>query len=219
MDILAFLVLGGVAGWIASMIMRTDEQEGIALNVVVGVVGSFLAGTVFNAFGSAGVTGFNFYSLLVATLGAVALLWIVRIVRKGGYQFWAPGFSRSRRCCPHIPSEIRSFSSWSPPPLFGLSSGAAAGGGVFRRFFRASLRSFILAAHSACSLSAMAQVYKIRDYRGSAYMAVTYRRVPPFATPTPLTENCEPRILFRCPVLFIHAATTCAAASEGNSSR
>ena len=85
MDILAFLVLGGVAGWIASMIMRTDEQQGIALNVVVGVVGSFLAGMVFNAFGSAGVTGFNFYSLLVATLGAVALLWIVRIVRKGVY--------------------------------------------------------------------------------------------------------------------------------------
>jgi len=85
MDILAFLVLGGVAGWIASMIMRTDEQQGIALNVVVGVVGSFLAGTVFNAFGSAGVTGFNIYSLLVATLGAVALLWIVRIVRKGVY--------------------------------------------------------------------------------------------------------------------------------------
>ena len=84
MDILAFLVLGGIAGWVASLIMRTDAQQGIFLNVIVGVVGAVIGGMIFNAFGTAGVTGFNIYSFIVATLGAVALLWIVRIAR-GGY--------------------------------------------------------------------------------------------------------------------------------------
>ncbi len=81
MDIIAFLVLGGVAGWIASLLMGTDASQGIFLNVVVGVVGAVLGGMVFNALGSAGVTGLNIYSLVVATLGAVLLLWLVRVVR------------------------------------------------------------------------------------------------------------------------------------------
>ena len=82
MEILAFLVLGGLAGWIASLFMGTDASQGIFLNVVVGVAGAFLGGMVFNAFGSTGVTGFNIYSLIVATIGAVLLLWLVSFVRK-----------------------------------------------------------------------------------------------------------------------------------------
>lgn len=82
MELLAFLVLGGLAGWIASMIMGTDSSQGIFLNVVVGVIGAFVGGLVFNAFGSAGVSGFNIYSLAVATLGAVVLLWLVRLFRR-----------------------------------------------------------------------------------------------------------------------------------------
>jgi uncharacterized membrane protein YeaQ/YmgE (transglycosylase-associated protein family) len=82
MSILAFIVLGGIAGWIASLIMGTDASQGIFLNIVVGVVGAFLGGMAFNAFGNAGVTGFNIYSLVVATFGAVLLLWIVRLVRR-----------------------------------------------------------------------------------------------------------------------------------------
>ncbi len=81
MEIIAFLVLGGLAGWIASLIMGTDASQGIFLNVIVGVIGAFVGGMLFNAFGSAGVTGFNIYSLVVATLGAVVLLWLVRIFR------------------------------------------------------------------------------------------------------------------------------------------
>jgi uncharacterized membrane protein YeaQ/YmgE (transglycosylase-associated protein family) len=81
MELLAFLVLGGIAGWIASMIMGTDGSQGIFLNVVVGVIGAFVGGLVFNAFGSAGVSGFNIYSLVVATLGAIVLLWLVRLFR------------------------------------------------------------------------------------------------------------------------------------------
>jgi uncharacterized membrane protein YeaQ/YmgE (transglycosylase-associated protein family) len=81
MELIAFLVLGGIAGWIASLIMGTDASQGIFLNVVVGVVGAFIGGMLFNAFGNAGVTGFNIYSLVVAVLGAVVLLFIVRLFR------------------------------------------------------------------------------------------------------------------------------------------
>lgn len=81
MELIAFLVLGGIAGWIASLIMGTDASQGLFLNIVVGVVGAFVGGMLFNAFGSSGVSGFNFYSLAVATLGAIALLFVVRLFR------------------------------------------------------------------------------------------------------------------------------------------
>ncbi len=81
MGILAWIILGGVAGWIGSSLMGTDGSQGIILNVVVGVIGAFIGGLIFNFFGGAGVTGFNFYSLLVATFGSVALLWFVNLVR------------------------------------------------------------------------------------------------------------------------------------------
>jgi uncharacterized membrane protein YeaQ/YmgE (transglycosylase-associated protein family) len=81
MGFLAWIVLGGVAGWIASMIMHTDASQGIILNVVVGIVGAFIGGFAFNFFGGAGVTGFNLYSLLVSILGAVVLLYVTKIVR------------------------------------------------------------------------------------------------------------------------------------------
>lgn len=81
MELLAFLVLGGVAGWIGSIIMKTDASQGIILNIVVGIVGAFIGGMLFNFLGGDGVTGFNLYSLLVATLGSVVLLWLTRMVK------------------------------------------------------------------------------------------------------------------------------------------
>lgn len=81
MSILAWIILGGLAGWIGSMIMGTDASQGILLNVIVGIIGALLGGAIFNMFGSAGVTGLNFYSLLVATLGSVLFIWIVQLVR------------------------------------------------------------------------------------------------------------------------------------------
>ena len=81
MELLAFLVLGGIVGWIASLIMGTDHEQGIFLNIVVGVIGSFIGGMLFNAFGEPGVTGFNIYSLVVAVLGSIVLLFIVRLFR------------------------------------------------------------------------------------------------------------------------------------------
>ncbi len=82
MSIIAFLVLGGIAGWIASLVMGTDAQQGIVLNIVVGVVGAFLGGMLFNLFGTTGVSGFNVWSLVVAVIGSIVLLWLVRLFRR-----------------------------------------------------------------------------------------------------------------------------------------
>ena len=81
MNILAWIILGGLAGWIGSLIMKTDAQQGILLNIVVGIVGAFLGGMLFGFLGGEGVTGFNFYSLLVAVLGSVVFIWILKVVR------------------------------------------------------------------------------------------------------------------------------------------
>ena len=78
MDILLWIVFGAIVGWIASMIMGTDAQQGTLGNIVVGIVGAVVGGFIMNAFGQSGVTGFNFYSFFVSILGAVVLLWIYR---------------------------------------------------------------------------------------------------------------------------------------------
>ena len=82
MNFLLFIVLGGIAGWLASIIMHTNARQGVFLNIVVGIVGAFLGGLLFNVFGARGVTGFNLWSLVVALVGAVVLLAIVKAVRR-----------------------------------------------------------------------------------------------------------------------------------------
>jgi uncharacterized membrane protein YeaQ/YmgE (transglycosylase-associated protein family) len=75
MGFIAWLILGALAGFIASKIV--DKQgKGLLLNIVLGVVGAELGGLLVGLFGMSGVTGFNLYSLLIAVLGAVVLLWI-----------------------------------------------------------------------------------------------------------------------------------------------
>ena len=75
MSIIAWLVLGLLAGFIASKIVNR-QGAGLLMNLVLGVVGAEVGGWVFRLFGMSGVTGFNVYSLLVAVLGAVILLFI-----------------------------------------------------------------------------------------------------------------------------------------------
>lgn len=82
MGILLWILLGALAGWIASLIMKTDAQQGALLNIVVGILGAMVGGFVFNLLGGEGVTGFNLYSLLVAVVGAIILLAIVKAVRR-----------------------------------------------------------------------------------------------------------------------------------------
>ena len=78
MGILAWIILGGLAGWIASKIAGTDEQQGWVANIAVGMVGAMLGGFVFDLLGGSGITGFNAWSLLVAILGALLLIAILR---------------------------------------------------------------------------------------------------------------------------------------------
>ena len=77
-----WIIFGGLVGWVASLIMKTDAQQGIFLNVIVGIVGALIGGWIMSAIGKSGVAGFNFYSFLVALLGAVVLIWVVKLVRR-----------------------------------------------------------------------------------------------------------------------------------------
>ncbi|NCU38192.1 GlsB/YeaQ/YmgE family stress response membrane protein [Candidatus Saccharibacteria bacterium] len=80
MGIIGWILLGGVAGWLASIIAGTDEQQGLLGNILVGIVGAVVGGFVLGLFGIDGVTGFNVYSLLVALLGAVIALWLWKMI-------------------------------------------------------------------------------------------------------------------------------------------
>ena len=86
MGLIILLVVGGLLGWVASMIMRTDGQQGVFLNVVVGIVGAMLAGFFINPLIGGGniMNGsLSVSSILVSLLGAVVLLAIVNMIRRG----------------------------------------------------------------------------------------------------------------------------------------
>lgn len=77
MSLIGWIVLGALAGWVASIIMGRNDRMGCIMNIVVGIVGAFLGGWIFSLFGGSGITGFNLYSFLVALVGAVVLLAIL----------------------------------------------------------------------------------------------------------------------------------------------
>jgi uncharacterized membrane protein YeaQ/YmgE (transglycosylase-associated protein family) len=79
MSILAWLVLGLIAGFIASKLVN-KSGEGVVLDIVLGIVGAFVGGWLFTTFGAAGVTGLNLYSMLVAVVGAVVVLVVYHAV-------------------------------------------------------------------------------------------------------------------------------------------
>lgn len=86
MNIIILLVVGGVLGWLASIVMKTDGQQGIFLNIVVGIVGAILAGFIITPLiGGAPITSgaFDVMSLVASFLGAVVLLAIVNLFRRG----------------------------------------------------------------------------------------------------------------------------------------
>jgi uncharacterized membrane protein YeaQ/YmgE (transglycosylase-associated protein family) len=78
--IIIWLIVGGVVGWLASLIMRTDAQQGILLNIVVGIVGAVIAGLILGGSINQAITVESF---LYSLLGAVILLAIVNLVRRG----------------------------------------------------------------------------------------------------------------------------------------
>ena len=78
---LAIIVVGGILGWLASIVMRTDAQQGILLNIIVGIVGAFIGGLLFG--GSINQQGLTLYTFLSSLAGAVILLAIVNLFRRG----------------------------------------------------------------------------------------------------------------------------------------
>jgi uncharacterized membrane protein YeaQ/YmgE (transglycosylase-associated protein family) len=86
MTLILVLVVGGIIGWLASIVMRTDAQQGVLLNIVVGIVGALIAGVLITPLiGGAPITSgsFDIMSLIASFLGAVVLLAIINLFRRG----------------------------------------------------------------------------------------------------------------------------------------
>lgn len=86
MNLIIWLVVGGLIGWIASLIMRTDAQQGLVLNVVVGIIGALVGGWLLSPLVGAGTVNqgdFSLMGLLVSLAGAVVLLFVVNLIRRG----------------------------------------------------------------------------------------------------------------------------------------
>ncbi|NLW88964.1 MAG: GlsB/YeaQ/YmgE family stress response membrane protein [Clostridiaceae bacterium] len=81
-DIIAWVVMGGLAGWVASLIMKKKGTT-VLMNIIVGIVGAFVGGFIMSQFGGSGVSGFNLQSFLVATGGSVVVLAVINLITKG----------------------------------------------------------------------------------------------------------------------------------------
>lgn len=86
-NFILWLVFGALVGWLASLVMRTDAQQGVILNIVVGIIGAFIGGLIFNALGIGGANinnnDFSLTALLISFVGAIMLLAIVNLARRG----------------------------------------------------------------------------------------------------------------------------------------
>ena len=79
MGILSWIIIGALAGWIGSMFTGNDARMGAGSNILVGIIGGVIGGFLFNLFGGVGITGFNIWSLIVATVGSIVFLMIVNM--------------------------------------------------------------------------------------------------------------------------------------------
>lgn len=88
MGLIIWIIVGGLSGWIASMLMKTDASMGLFSNIIVGMIGSLIGGSLYALLfsGSAGIsngfTGFNLGSFILSILGAVILIWLIKLFRK-----------------------------------------------------------------------------------------------------------------------------------------
>ena len=85
MNFILWLIVGGIVGWLASLIMKTDGQQGILLNIVVGIVGAFIGGWLISPMVGMGTIneGLSIGSVVVSLIGAIILLAIVNLFRRG----------------------------------------------------------------------------------------------------------------------------------------
>lgn len=77
MGIVSWIIVGGLAGWIASMIMKKNEGMGAVANIIVGIIGGVVGGVIARFLGFNGMTGFNLGSLVIATLGSLIVLYVI----------------------------------------------------------------------------------------------------------------------------------------------
>ena len=78
---LSWIIIGGIAGWLATKFMGMDEQFGVLANIIIGVIGGLIGGFIMNLIGGQGVSGFNPWSLLVCLIGSLITLWIVKKIK------------------------------------------------------------------------------------------------------------------------------------------
>jgi len=81
MNIIFWIIFGGLAGWIASIIMKTDSSQGTITDIILGIVGAIVGGFLMGLVGQSGVNGFNVYSFIVAIIGAVVVIFLGRKIR------------------------------------------------------------------------------------------------------------------------------------------
>ncbi|MBZ0283869.1 MAG: GlsB/YeaQ/YmgE family stress response membrane protein [Anaerolineae bacterium] len=82
-NIIVWIIVGAIAGWLASIVMKTNHQQGLIQDIVVGIIGGFLGGIILNALNvGGGVSGLNLASILTAFIGAVVLLALLRMLRR-----------------------------------------------------------------------------------------------------------------------------------------
>ena len=80
MSLLTWIIFGAIAGWLASILMKSDGS--LVSDIVMGIIGAMVGGWVFNALGGDGVTGFNLYSIIVAVIGASIIIFLGRLIRR-----------------------------------------------------------------------------------------------------------------------------------------
>ena len=82
MGVIAWLVLGALSGWLANKLMGKNSSTGLIDNIIIGIIGAFIGGFVFNFLGAQTITGLNLHSIFVSVVGACILLWIINKIRR-----------------------------------------------------------------------------------------------------------------------------------------
>lgn len=85
--LLAWIIIGGLAGWLASLVVQGTGM-GLLADILFGILGAIVGGLIFQAFGAGGFNGFSVWSFLVAFVGSVIVLVIVKAIRHGGFSDW-----------------------------------------------------------------------------------------------------------------------------------
>ncbi len=82
MSILILIIFGAIVGWLASVIMGTNQQQGLIADIILGIIGAAVGGWLMNLMGEPGVTGFDLYSTIVGVVGAIILIYIGRLIMR-----------------------------------------------------------------------------------------------------------------------------------------